>query len=62
MEEQATTLQEAEPETVAEPQQEPSEDLEEFGFSVIWGKWETKGLDHIRTSDFFSHGVLSLND
>lgn len=52
VEDQAATLQEEEPETVAEPQQEPSEDLEEFGFSMIWGKCERKGLDHIGTSAF----------
>lgn len=59
VEKQAVTLQEMESETVAESQQEPSEDLEEFGFSMTWGKCEMKGLDHIGTSDFFSPGPFS---
>lgn len=62
VEEQAVTLQEEEPETVVEPQQEPSEDLEGLGSPVTLGRCKMKGLDHTRTSDFFSHSVLSPSD
>lgn len=52
MEEQAVIEQEVEPETVIQPEPEPSEDLEGLGLPVTSGRCEMKGLDHIRISDF----------
>lgn len=52
VEEQALTPDEEEPETVVQPEPEPSEDLEGLGFPVTLGRCEMKGLDHIRTSEF----------
>ena len=50
VEQQAVIAQEVEPETVVQPEPEPSKDLEGLGLPV--GRCEMKGLDHIRTSDF----------
>lgn len=52
VEQQAVIAQEVEPETVVQPEPEPSKDLEGLGLPVTLGRCEMKGLDHIRTSDF----------
>lgn len=52
VEQQAVIAQEVEPETVVQPEPEPSEDLEGLGLPVTLGRCEMQGLDHIRTSDF----------
>lgn len=58
MEEPAASPQEEEPEAGIQPEQEPSEDPEGLGSRVTLGRCKRKGLDHIRTSDFFTRGAL----
>lgn len=58
VEEPAASPQEEEPEVGVQPEQEPSEDPEGLGSRVTLGRCKRKGLDHIRTSDFFTRGAL----
>uniref|UniRef100_A0A4X1TMB2 Cilia and flagella associated protein 119 n=1 Tax=Sus scrofa TaxID=9823 RepID=A0A4X1TMB2_PIG len=58
VEEPAASPQEEEPEAGVQPEQEPSEDPEGLGSRVTLGRCKRKGLDHIRTSDFFTRGAL----